>query len=144
MNKKYSQFYSLGFSLIELMITVAVIGILTAVALPSYSAYIERGDRASASAALLSAQQFMERFYAANDTYATDRAGNAVALPANLRVAPAESPRYDLSISAVNGNSYTLTATPRANTTRCGSLTITNTGVKGISSAVATVAECWR
>lgn len=142
--KKSFQLSSAGFTLIELMVAVAVVAILAAIALPNYASYIERGDRAAARAALFSAQQFMERFYAANDTYATDRAGVAVALPASLQSVPVESPKYNIAISAVAVNSYTLTATPRANNTKCGPLTITNTGVKGAPNATISIADCWK
>ncbi|NBW51465.1 MAG: prepilin-type N-terminal cleavage/methylation domain-containing protein [Betaproteobacteria bacterium] len=144
MKLAYSKKNCFGFTLIELMVAVAVVAILTGIALPNYRSYMEKGDRAAARAALLGAQQFMERFYTANDTYAADRAGNAVSLPLSLQKAPAESPKYDLSISAVAANSYTLTATPRANNTKCGRLTITNTGVRGAPNATIPVADCWK
>ena len=136
---------SSGFTLIEIMIVVAIIGILAAVALPSYNEYIRRGDRASARAALLEAQQFMERYYAANSRYTTTDAGTtSPTLPTRLQAVPAESPRYDLALSAPAVNSYTLTATPRSADPRCGNLTLTNTGVKGRTGSGSTVQECWK
>ena len=139
-----------GFTLIELMIVVAIVGILLAVALPSYRQYVERGDRASARAALLEAQQYMERFYAANNSYSTDNGGNAVALPSRFASVPTESPRYSLSVAAAAStpNQYTLTATPLQTVSKCGNLTLEHTGAKGIGTpASATsdqIADCWK
>jgi type IV pilus assembly protein PilE len=140
-----------GFTLIEVMIVVAIVGILSAIALPSYRSYVERGDRASARAALLDAQQFMERFYVANDSYSTDKGGNAVALPARLASGvPTDSPRYTLGVAAAAStpNQFTLTATPLQTVSKCGNLTLEHTGVKGISTPAsatsAQIAECWK
>jgi type IV pilus assembly protein PilE len=129
--------------LIELMIVLAVVGILAMVAYPSYMESVKRGQRSSARTSLLEAQQFMERFYAANSRYTTDEAGSvSPTLPARLLAVPAEAPRYNLSVVATL-NAYTLTATP-IGTDICGDLTLTHTGVKGRSASEPTVAECWR
>ena len=132
-----------GFTLIELMIVLAIVGILAMVAYPSYMESVKRGQRSSARTSLMEAQQFMERFYAANSRYTTDELGTvSPTLPARLLAVPSEAPRYNLSVVATL-NGYTLTATP-IGTDICGDLTLTHTGVKGRSASEPTVAECWR
>lgn len=131
-----------GFTLIELMIVVAIVGILAAVALPSYTQYVQRGDRASARAAMLEAQQFMERYYATSNTFV------GAVLPARFTSVPTESPKYNIAVGNLAAGTFTLTATPIGAVSRCGNLTLTHTGVKGISvpttPTAADISECWR
>ncbi len=131
---------SAGFTLIEVMIVVAIVGILLAIALPSYRSYIERGDRASARAAMLDAQQFMERFYATNNTFL------GAVLPARLTGVPTSSPRYNIGLlpaTDLTANTFTLTATPINAVSMCSTLTLKHTGEKGFSGS-GSVADCWR
>jgi len=132
---------SAGFTLIELMVVVAVIGVLAAIAVPSYTQYIERGYRSGAKAALLDAAQFMERYRSVNFKY-VDAADVAPALPATLQVSPKEgSKRYDIALVAT-ATSFTLTATPSGWVDgNCGNLTLTNLGEKGQASGDAN--SCW-
>ena len=140
-----------GFTLIEVVIVMAIIAILSAVAFPSYTAYVARGKRADARGQLTQAAQFMQRFYAANDRYDVDRAGGTVtnAMPANLKRSPgdSESPQYDLTITATSV-AYTLTMAPASGRSMandpCGSFTLTSTGVRGVTGTSKTRDECWK
>lgn len=133
-----------GFTLIEMMIVVAIVGILTAIAYPSYAEYIRRGHRADARAGLLQAQQWLERSATATGLYPT-------ALPATLTWAGDTTKRYTIGFDGAATNAtFTLIATRRAGspqaTDRCGDMTLTNTGARGAKSyTVSDVeAECWR
>ena len=139
-----------GFTLIELIIVVAIIGILSAVAYPSYTEYIMRGHRADARAGLLQAQMWLERAATATGVYPTN-ANPALVLPAALSWANDDSKRYTISLGASTATSYTLTAAPKTGSAqaydKCGTLTLTNTGTQGASlptGSSMSAAECWK
>lgn len=137
-----------GFTLIELMIVVAIIGIIAAIAWPSYQESVRQARRADAQTALLELAQFMERDYTKNGRYLTaaDVAAANALLPYNEAPKEGASKTYDLNFSALpNASTYTLRAVPKGlmATDVCGTLTLTNTGAKG-QEAGQTLATCWR
>jgi len=153
-----------GFTLIELMITVAIVAILAAIALPSYTSYIAKARRAEARTHLVEAAQFMQRFYAANDSFVKDRADHNVIdqMPANLKQSPADAANgtqlYGLAIPLgasplTNAMSFTLHMAPVSGgamgNDACGTFTLTSTGVRGVlvAGAVGSAAlrdTCWK
>lgn len=153
MNKKH-----LGFTLIELMITIAIISILASVALPSYSEYVARSRRADAKAVLLEGVQFMERIYTERGAYNKSSTGAVktalvdIGFPTALTTAPKDGSTsyYTIGLSGnLTSDSFVLQATPsgaQAND-KCGSLTLSNTGNKDItgkpSGSTMTKDDCW-
>ena len=126
-----------GFTLLELMIVVAIIGILAAVAYPSYSNYILRGNRAAAQAVLMDIAQRQQQILLDTRSYActtacTTSAATAAATGVNIPTKVSDLYVISLSASAVPPPSFTATAKPIAGKTNAndGDQTITNTGAK--------------
>lgn len=139
--KKYKSSVS-GFTLIELMIAVLIIGILIRIAYPSYLSQVQKSREVSARTALMDFAGREAKFYSTNNAYSASLAtlgynvaGNAVSAP----IPDAVSHYYDLTV-VVAGNTFTGTATPvnaQANDV-CGSYTIDNLGVK-----LPAIQGCW-
>ena len=147
-----------GFTLIELMITVAIVGILAAVAYPSYLEQVAKGRRTEAKAILLQANQWMERFYAENYRYDQNTAAVAVTDAALFAGRFSQSPpsggaAYTISLTNLAAQTYRVRAARAGSMAAdaCGDFVVTHTGAKGIlnfgtrfASENAAVAECWK
>lgn len=139
-----------GFTLIEAMIVVAIIGFLAMIAYPSYTNHIRKGKRAEAKAKLLTAAQRQERSYTDNGTYVADLAPLFGLAPTTVVYSgEANDPgsAYRITVAPAAGGintGYTLTAMPNGgySDTDCGNLTLTSTGVKGKSGS-ADLSRCW-
>ena len=130
-----------GFTLIELMISVVIVAVLAAVAVPSYTAYIARARRAEARTHLVEAAQFMQRFYTANDSFVKDRKGNDVfkQMPPTLQQSPAQGTQlYTLVIptATLTVVDFEIRMEPVAGgamgNDACGTFTLTSTGLRGV------------
>lgn len=144
---------SKGFTLIELMIAVAIVAILARVALPIYSDYVLRSHRTEAINGLLDVASRQARFYTMSNNYAPSMAGTGgLGYGANPNPVPsATSPYYNISVQSVvvatptSPASFVVQATPtgaQLKDTTCGTYTYTDLGVRGISGS-GSVATCW-
>jgi type IV pilus assembly protein PilE len=139
-----------GLTLIELMIVMVIVGILAGVAIPAYTQYVRRSDRAQAKTALLENAQFLERNYTVTNSYALDPGGDPMTsdkLP--VTQSPKElgsNAKYTVTLDDdVTATTFTIHAVPVAGSPAvddpCGTLTITHTGAKSASGG--DVAKCW-
>lgn len=137
-----------GFTLLELMIVVAIVAILAAVVLPSYQSYVLKARRTDAKAALTALAQTLERF-------ATENANNGGYTNASLSntpganvVAPAstENGHYTLSFRSKSATAYVLAATPQGAQANdlCKTFTLDNQGVRGLIDSTKPAQECWQ
>lgn len=141
-----------GFTLIELMVVVAIIAVLAAIALPTYSSYITKTRRAAAKGCLSEYANYMERYYTTNLRYDQDTQATPVpnALPAfDCAGTQQTGTYYSYGFGTPTQSAYTLTATPRTGTSQasdsCSALTLDQTGTRGAAGGVvaSTVAKCW-
>jgi type IV pilus assembly protein PilE len=127
-----------GFTLIELIIALAIVGILVAVALPSYRDHLRKSRRAEAQAYLMAVAGRQQQFLIDSRAYATALATIAIPSPADVTAA------YDVTLATAAGPppTFLVSATPKSGTDQtlepCGVLTIDQTGAK-----TASLTSCW-
>lgn len=139
-----------GFTLVELMITVAIIAILTAIAYPSYQQYILKSHRVDAKTALLDLATRQERFFTLQNTYTSAPLAlgyGATSFP--MTVQSGDQSYYALSMQQVNNAAssptYTAIATPIGAQQRdtCGTYSINQLGVQTNTGNTTPTAQCW-
>lgn len=117
-----------GFTLIELMIAVAIVAILAAIALPSYQSYIIRGHRVAAQAQMMDIANREQQYFLANRSYANKATleSNGFSLPSEVSA----KYTYDVTVGSGTVPSFTITFTPTGSQASDGALSLNSEGVK--------------
>lgn len=133
-----------GFTLIELMIAVAILAILTAIAYPMYQDQVRKSRRADVKGAMLQVSQFMERYYTENMSYA-DAGGNSLSMSdvynaSFFKDSNMVESHYTLNLTST-GTAYTIQAVPKSGQSgdKCANLSLLSNGVRSTSSSY----KCW-
>ena len=130
-----------GFTLIELMVVLAVAAILSAVAFPSYQSQVAKGRRADAKQALLELAQKLERFNTERGTFAGASLGSGGLYPL-----VSSGGYYSLAITSQSADGFTLSAAPRGNQAgdACGALGYNHLGDRSVGAgATLSLDQCW-
>lgn len=137
-----------GFTLIELMIVVAIVGILAAIAYPSYAEQMRRAKRSDAQTAILEVSQLLQRHYIGRSTFTGADADDGIFKTGGWDRIPRDTGRaqtYTVTLENIEeseGRSYKIRATPNFTDEACGDLTLDDKGRKETSAG--TVADCWK
>lgn len=137
---------SAGFTLIELMITVAIVGILAAIAIPAYNAYVQRANRTDATRTMLQDAQALQRCYSQYFTY-QPAAPNTCPVTAGTTSSP--DGYYKLVVAIPSATQYTITATPQSSPqtsdSQCQQFVLSSSGQETAqdSSGNPNSATCW-
>jgi type IV pilus assembly protein PilE len=123
-----------GFTLVELMIVIAIIAILAAIAYPSYTGHMKKTRRGQAAGCLQENAQYLERWYTSNLTY----------VGASAPTCPQIAQFYDVSVAGVAARAFTLSAAPKGAQAgeKCGTLTLNEKGQRGQAVGM-TESKCW-
>ncbi len=130
-----------GVTLIELMTVVAILGIIAAIAIPSYQNYVVRSQRSEAKTELLTLASGMERCFTRFNAYDNAGCASTVGMPRTN-----ESGRYLMQFDALTPGAYTLAAVPQGGQTRdtdCMTLTLQGNNARGIIGGTSTAQRCW-
>lgn len=136
-----------GFTLIEVMVVVVIIGILAAIAYPSYDEYVKRGHRSEGMALLSDIAARQERYYSQAHTYITTSSDlNKLGLTVASGSVRSATGKYSVAVEKINNDGgYTLTATQNFGDTKCGNLTLNAQGTKGRSASDGrSIEDCWK
>lgn len=130
-----------GFTLVELMIALAVLALLAGMAYPAYNEHVARSRRADAKQSLVELAQKLERFYTERGTYVGASLGGSGLYPGSSR-----GGYYSLAITAQTADGFTITATPTGAqaSDACATFTYNQLGEQGVGPAASlSAAKCW-